>query len=189
MLTHLKKLAFVWAIVGLLALPAMNAIADEAEGEGAAPEAVATEEPEARGLPRGLEEITVTGRKKAGVEQLQEVPISVSAFTGNFLEQNFVEDFEDISRSAPNVQLSNVGTSAGTSNFSIRGNAMFSSITSDEPLVGIFVDGIYAGMNVAAIHDLFELEMVEIMRGPQGTPVRPQRDRRRPRRPHQAALG
>ena len=66
---------------------------------------------------------------------------------------------------------------------------MFSSITSDEPLVGIFVDGIYAGMNVAAIHDLFELEMVEIMRGPQGTPVRPQRDRRRPRRPHQAAHG
>ena len=103
------------------------------------------------------------------MEALQEVPISVSAFTGNFLEQNFVENLEDLSRSSPNVQLSAVGTFPGTANFSIRGNAIFSSIISDEPLVGIFVDGVYAGMNVAAIHDLFEIEAVEIYRGPQGT--------------------
>ena len=118
---------------------------------------------------QAAEEITVTGRKKESVEALQEVPISVSAFTGNFLEQNFVENLEDLSRSAPNVQLSAVGTFPGTANFSIRGNAIFSSIISDEPLVGIFVDGVYAGMNVAAIHDLFEFEAVEIYRGPQGT--------------------
>ena len=53
MLVHSKKLAFVWAIVGLLALPAMNAIADEAEGEAAAASeaAVASEKAEGRSLP------------------------------------------------------------------------------------------------------------------------------------------
>ncbi len=171
MLNQCLKLALVWVIVGALGLPATSAMADEVEEEAVAGSeaAVATEEPQRRGLPSGLEEITVTGRKKESVEALQEVPISVSAFTGNYLEQNFVESLEDLSRSAPNVQLSAVGTFPGTANFSIRGNAIFSSIISDEPLVGIFVDGVYAGMNVAAIHDLFEIQTVEIYRGPQGT--------------------
>ena len=173
MLEFWKKFALVWAIVGALALPATSAMADEVEGEGVAGSeaAVATEaptaEPERR--PYGLEEITVSARKKGGVERLQEVPIAVSAFTGNYLEMNFVEDLYSLGRSAPNVQLSDQTSFQQSANFSIRGNAIFGTIVSDEPQVGIFVDGIYSGMNVAAVPDLFELEMVEILRGPQGT--------------------
>ena len=149
--------------------PGEEALANAAETPAPGPEATEATEAAERQVPRGLEEIRVTGRKKADVEALQEVPIAVSAFTGLYLEENFVENLTDLSRSAPNVQLTDNATFAGTASFSIRGNAIFSDIVSDEPLVGIFVDGIYAGMNVGAIHDLFEVEMVEILRGPQGT--------------------
>ena len=103
------------------------------------------------------------------MERLQEVPIAVSAFTGNYLEMNFVEDLYSLGRMAPNVQLSDQTSFQQSANFSIRGNAIFGTIVSDEPQVGIFVDGIYSGMNIAAVPDVFELEMVEILRGPQGT--------------------
>ena len=117
MLEYVTKLGFVWAIAISLVLPVTAAIADEVEGEEVAvPEApAASEAPEVESPARrapGLEEITVTARKKANVEALQEVPIAVSAFTGNYLEQNFVENLTDLSRSAPNVQMSNVGTFA-----------------------------------------------------------------------------
>ncbi len=162
----MKRFSVLMILAGSIAL-GPNVFADDAPepGSAAAEATVATE----RDVPTGLEEITVTGRKKAGVEALQEVPIAVSAFTGLYLEENFVENLTDLSRSAPNVQLTDNTTFPGTASFSIRGNAIFSDIVSDEPLVGIFVDGIYAGMNVGAIHDLFEVEMVEILRGPQGT--------------------
>ncbi len=124
---------------------------------------------EVRRVPRGLEEITVTARKKGNVERLQEVPITITAITESYLENNFVEDLIQVGRNAPNVQLSNGGTYANTAMFSIRGSAIFSSIPSTEPVVGLFVDGVYTSLNMGAINDLFEVQSIEIMRGPQGT--------------------
>jgi len=73
-----------------------------------------------------------------------------------------------LSFSAPNVSLDEIGTSRGTANFSIRGLGVNSSIPSIDPTVGVFVDGVYLGLNTGVVFDLFDLDSVEVLRGPQG---------------------
>src|SRR3546814_14167023 len=68
----------------------------------------------------------------------------------------------------PNVALDDNGTSKGYANFSIRGIGVNSSIPSIDPTVGLFVDGVYQGINAGQVFDNFDLEAVEVMRGPQG---------------------
>jgi iron complex outermembrane receptor protein len=68
----------------------------------------------------------------------------------------------------PNVQLESVGTFPGVQNFSIRGQGINSSIPSVDPTVGVFVDGLYMGTTYGVVIDTFDLESVEVLRGPQG---------------------
>ena len=68
----------------------------------------------------------------------------------------------------PNVQLDDVATIAGVANFSIRGLGINSSIPSIDPTVGVFVDGMYMGITSGVLLDMFDLESVEVLRGPQG---------------------
>lgn len=122
--------------------------------------------------PRGasatmLEEVVVTARKRE--EGMQEVPLSVSAFNASQIEALKVRDLNDLSVGMPNVTLQDVGTSRGTANFSIRGLAVNSSIPSIDPTVGVFVNGVYLGTNNGVIFDTFDLESIEVLRGPQGT--------------------
>ena len=70
--------------------------------------------------------------------------------------------------SAPSVQLEDVGTQRGYANFSIRGLGINSSIPSVDPTVGVFVDGLYMGTTYGVVIDTFDLESVEVLRGPQG---------------------
>jgi outer membrane receptor protein involved in Fe transport len=67
------------------------------------------------------------------------------------------------------VTFADVGTIPGYANFTIRGVGINTSIPSVEPAVGVFVDGIYLGMSAGAVLDLFDVEDVEILRGPQAT--------------------
>ena len=57
---------------------------------------------------------------------------------------------------------------AGTANFSIRGLGINSSIPTIDPTVGVFVDGVYMGTNAMVLYDAFDLEGIEVLRGPQG---------------------
>jgi len=115
-----------------------------------------------------LEEIVVTARKKGSAESVQNVPIAVTAFGQAQLEAGFVRDLQGVSYSIPNVQLDDVGTTPGYANFSIRGLGINSSIPSIDPTVGVFVDGVYLGINAGVVFDNFDLEGIEILRGPQG---------------------
>lgn len=99
---------------------------------------------------------------------MQDVPLAVTAFNADSLEALKVRDVQGLTYSAPNVSLDQVGTSRGTANFSIRGLGINSSIPSIDPTVGVFVDGVYLGFNGGVVFDLFDLESVEILRGPQG---------------------
>ena len=115
-----------------------------------------------------LEEVTVTARKKNDVEVAQDVPLSVTALSGEQLEATFTRDLQSLSFTMPNVSLDDIGTIAGTANFSIRGLGINSSIPSIDPTVGVFVDGIYLGINAGVVFDVFDLEGIEVLRGPQG---------------------
>lgn len=115
-----------------------------------------------------LDIIVVTGTKSRNAEDVQDVPLAVTAFNAASLDALKVRDVESLSYSAPNVSLDQIGTSRGTANFSIRGLGINSSIPSIDPTVGVFVDGVYLGFNGGVVFDLFDLDSVEILRGPQG---------------------
>ncbi|WP_338090032.1 TonB-dependent receptor [Pontixanthobacter luteolus] len=112
--------------------------------------------------------IVVTGTKTKDAEDVQDAPVAITAFNAESLEALKVRDVQSLTYSAPNVSLDQVGTSRGTANFSIRGLGINSSIPSIDPTVGVFVDGVYLGFNGGVVFDLFDLDSVEILRGPQG---------------------
>ena len=115
-----------------------------------------------------LEEIVTTARKRSEAEEAQDVPIAVTAFGADQIDALFVQKLDDLSYLMPNVQLEAVGTFPGVQNFSIRGQGINSSIPSVDPTVGVFVDGIYMGTTYGVVVDTFDLESVEVLRGPQG---------------------
>ena len=115
-----------------------------------------------------LEEIVTTARKKSSAEAVQDVPVAVTAFGAAQLDALFVKKIEDLSYTMPNVQLESVGTFPGVQNFSIRGQGINSSIPSVDPTVGVFVDGLFMGTTYGVVIDTFDLETVEVLRGPQG---------------------
>ena len=116
-----------------------------------------------------MEEVVTSARKKSAGEEVQDVPIQISAYSGEQLDALQMRDLQDMSFAMPNVTLDPVGTSKGTANFSIRGMGTSSSIPSTDPTVGVFVDGMYYGISWGVIQDTFDLEGMEVLRGPQGT--------------------
>ena len=114
-----------------------------------------------------LEEVVVTALKRD--ETAQDVPLYISTYNSDQLDALKVRDLTNLSVGMPNVALDDIGTTRGTANFSIRGLGINSSIPSIDPTVGVFVDGVYMGMNNGLIYDMFDLESIEVLRGPQGT--------------------
>jgi iron complex outermembrane recepter protein len=110
----------------------------------------------------------VFGTKRSGSEAAQEVPAQISAFDSSQLDALQVVTIEDLSFSMPNVSLDQIGTFPGVANFSIRGFGINSSTSSVDPAVGLFIDGVYNGVNWGSVVDTFDLESVEVFRGPQG---------------------
>lgn len=113
-------------------------------------------------------DIVVTATKRADAQNVQQVPFAVTAFGSKQLADQHVRTLDGLGYSAPNVQLDDVGTSPGYANFSIRGLGINSSIPSIDPTVGVFVDGVYMGISAGILFDTFDLEGVEVLRGPQG---------------------
>lgn len=120
------------------------------------------------GAEAAREVIVVTATKKANVENVQDVPIAVTAYGEAQLDALHVRDLQSLSYEMPNVSLEDVVTSAGYANFSIRGLGINSSIPSVDPTVGVFVDGMYYAINAGVLFDNFDLEGIEVLRGPQG---------------------
>jgi iron complex outermembrane recepter protein len=115
-----------------------------------------------------ISEILVTGTKTRNPENVQDIPLAVTAFNAGTLEAFKIRDVSGLSFQIPSVSLDQIGTSRGTANFSVRGLGINSSIPSIDPTVGVFVDGVYLGINGGVVFDLFDLDSVEVLRGPQG---------------------
>ena len=95
-------------------------------------------------------------------------PASGSVIDADDLKARQVRDLSDLSYVSPNVSLDPIGTFKGVANFSIRGLGINSSIPSIDPAVGLFVDGVYMGINAGTVFDMLDVEQVEVLRGPQG---------------------
>ena len=112
--------------------------------------------------------IVVTGTKKADGENVQDAALAITAYGADTLDALQVRDISGLSFKMPNVALDEIGTTKGVANFTIRGLGVNSSIPSIEPAVGVFVDGVYLGINGGVVFDTFDLAGVETLRGPQG---------------------
>lgn len=117
-----------------------------------------------------IDEIVVTARRKS--ENVQDTPISITAVTGETLEQRGFQDVSQISKIAPNVVFDGAapvsGNTAAPSVF-IRGVGQLDFTVNNDPGVGIYVDDVYVSRSVGGVIDLLDLERVEVLRGPQGT--------------------
>ena len=114
-----------------------------------------------------LKKITVTARKRE--ELIQNVPLAITHFSSEKIEALKVNDLESLSASMPNVALDDSISGMAIANFSIRGVGINSSIASVDPTVGVFVDGVYLGQTTIVLFDTFDIESMEVLRGPQGT--------------------
>ncbi len=113
-----------------------------------------------------LEEIVVTAQKRE--QNLQDVPIAVTAYTGAMLQESAIKDMRDLATIVPTLTSSQSQTST-TSSFSIRGIGTSSQNFGLESSVGIYIDGVYRSRQNAIINNLIDVEAVEVLRGPQGT--------------------
>ncbi len=111
-----------------------------------------------------LEEIIVTARKTE--ENLQEVPISVTAFSSTDIEARGLADMEDIALSVPNVSFSR---NLGIAVLSVRGITDEDLLVTSDPLVGVYVDGVYISRLQGGFLEMVDAERIEVLKGPQGT--------------------
>ncbi|MEZ5656646.1 MAG: TonB-dependent receptor [Sphingobium sp.] len=116
-----------------------------------------------------LNDIVVTAQKKSAGEKAQDVPVAITALGEGQLRSLNVRSLEDLNSIAPNAMLDTNSTFRGYANFSFRGVGLGSSVPSLEPAVGLFIDGVYQGVNAGAVSDNFDLGNIQMLRGPQGT--------------------
>lgn len=116
----------------------------------------------------GLDEIVVTAQKRE--QNLQEVPIAISALGAEKLERLNVRDTRDLSGIAPNVTIVQSTTSNSAAVISIRGiTSPASESFGLDQANALYIDGIYIGRSGASALDVMDIERVEVLRGPQGT--------------------
>jgi iron complex outermembrane recepter protein len=102
-------------------------------------------------------------------QNLQVVPLAVSAFGETALKAGKVDNLTDLTGRVPNVVLAPVGAYPAAGAFAIRGIGFSDVESTFEPAVGVEVDGVYIARNVGFLQDFFDVESVTILRGPQGT--------------------
>ncbi|WP_395629476.1 TonB-dependent receptor [Sphingorhabdus sp.] len=113
------------------------------------------------------DEIIVTARRRE--ENLLDVPIAVSAFSGEALELRGALDLTDIGNITPNTTLETSRGSNSTLSAFIRGIGQQDPVSGFEPGVGIYLDDVYLNRPQAAVLDIYDVERIEVLRGPQGT--------------------
>ena len=147
-------------VTGLLASASTTALAqtapDSAGGEGGGAPQKAS----------GLEEIIVTARRVS--ESLQDTPVAVSAFTASAIDNKFATDIRGLAGDVPNVVITNVpGFNAAS--IGIRGQSTGDIILTFEPAVAVVVDDFVLAHVQTQLFDLFDIDRIEVLRGPQGT--------------------
>lgn len=134
---------------------------------GTALPAAAQEAPSAQEQAAQLDDIVVTARRRD--EALKDVPIAVTVQTGEQLEERGAPDITALQRVTPNLTLQvSRGTNSTLTAF-IRGIGQQDPLWGFEPGVGLYFDDVYIARPQGAVLDIFDVERIEVLRGPQGT--------------------
>ena len=155
--------AGLMAGAGFAAFMAVPAAAQTAGDEEADAEAAAT----AAGETGNGNLITVTARRRE--ERLIDVPISVTSFSGDQLENLGAVDITEVAQFTPNVTLEASRATNSTLSAFIRGIGQQDPVSGFEQGVGIYLDDVYLNRPQAAVLEVYDVERIEVLRGPQGT--------------------
>jgi len=139
----LKQVLFSTALGGFIAV----------HGAGAAEQVAQKSE---------VEEITVTARLRS--ESLQSIPVTANVFTADMIEKAGIQQVDDVIGLIPNVTMVNF-QDAGTSFISIRG---MTQVRNSESPVALVIDGVLAASPLQLTQELFDIEQIEVLKGPQG---------------------
>jgi len=144
-------IATLTILTHILAWPAFSAHAADADSgaQGAA-----------------IEEIIVTSRRRD--ESVQDVPLSVTAFGADQIDKLRPESLRDIDGLAPNLYVGTNAAGPGASAIYIRGVGYADIEKTQAPQVGVIVDGVQLGSSTGQLIDAFDIESIEVNRGPQG---------------------
>jgi iron complex outermembrane receptor protein len=148
-----------------LAVYSVQAAAACAASMFAVPAVLAQDAPSAKA--GGLEEITVTARRRE--ESLQDVPIALSAFSAERIANAGAPDITWLQQSTPNLTLQVARGTNSTLIAFIRGIGQQDPLWGFEPGVGLYVDDVYVARPQGAVLDIYDIERLEVLRGPQGT--------------------
>ncbi|TDF41845.1 TonB-dependent receptor [Alteromonadaceae bacterium M269] len=115
---------------------------------------------------KGLETIIITAQKRA--QNLQEVPVAVTAINGSELAESVIKDVFDLRTNVPSLATFQSQSSTNSS-FAIRGVGTSSQNFGLESSVGLYVDNVFRSRQNSIINNLVDIDSVEVLRGPQGT--------------------
>ena len=114
-----------------------------------------------------IEEVIVSARRRK--ETIQETPIAMTALPAAAIESKGAINIGDLMGAAPNLLITNQNSGAAATNLSIRGLTFADVEKSFEPTVAVVVDGVFIGTSTGQFFDFFDIEQIEVLRGPQGT--------------------
>jgi iron complex outermembrane receptor protein len=149
-------------LAGIVVLGTPLAAQDDMEDTAEMEEEVAAEE-----TPMVDDVITVTARKRE--ENVQEVPVAVTVVTGEALEDQGAADISEIQSQVPNLSLYEGRNQSSTLTAFMRGVGQADPLWGVDPGVGLYLDDVYIARPQGALLDVFDLERIEVLRGPQGT--------------------
>ncbi|WP_043112118.1 TonB-dependent receptor [Solimonas flava] len=123
--------------------------------------------PEPPAANAALEEVIVTAQRRTA--SVQETPISMEAFNADKLAQRGIQGVQDLAANVPSMVIEPHPLSSSTLRITIRGVGITDSQVTQDPAVGIYLDGVYLARSAGLALELADLERVEVLRGPQGT--------------------
>jgi outer membrane receptor protein involved in Fe transport len=143
----------LWAAA--LCLPATLTMAQDA----------ASSQAPANDKTKQLDTIVVTAQKRE--QQIQEVPIAISAYSGDFLEKNGMDNYQSLGTLVPGLEIQM--QSVANPSLSIRGITADLDDPTQEPRISVFQDGVSMSRSRGSFATPFDMQRVEVLRGPQGT--------------------
>src|SRR5687767_7480035 len=157
-------------LIGLLALfgvIAVPAISQETTPPAQQEEEKTKAEQAQEQQPVAGEEIVVTARKRE--ENVQEVPVAVTVVTSDELEESAAADISELQTQVPNLSVYQGRNQSTTLTAFMRGIGQADPLWGVDPGVGLYMDDVYIARPQGALLDVYDVERIEVLRGPQGT--------------------